>query len=695
MAYTDPEKQPFNMENFDYFGTDNESPISYDGWFVRLHDDPLIKFSRSTRGTITSKKSQLVGKLDNVEIEIENVLGKNPISKKSHNLINGLFLKYDEVTAGDIIKIRQLPDVDKIIPLVTPRLILDVSVPMIGAPNIWMNMTDSNGAPVTGQGVKIGIIDSGVDYTHPDLGGSEPGQYNDKVVGGYDFIYGTSDCMDIHYHGTHVSSTAAGNGLMVGVAPDAMIYGYRVCDAAGYCYNEPIINALEEAVEQNLDVVNMSIGGPGYPDQDIKVEVINNIVENTNMVIVISAGNSGPTGKTDCWLYGHGESHTICCPACGEGSIAVAASDDNDNIAGFSSRGPTWPLADGSTIEKPDISAPGVNICAAISSLIDLTDSPQYQCNNDLYHAALNGTSMAAPHVTGAVALLKQLYPDITSEQVKSVFRTGAVDIGLPYYTQGDGRLDLSILTTAGGEGCTDPDACNYNPIVETDDGSCEYIQPYRRCNGECLNDVDGDDICDEEDTHVTIYGCTDTEAINYDSNATDDDGSCIHLSDLPSPTGTSPVTHTDNNPGNVFDYTWGYSQPTYSSIFQDFYSIRNVTINDNLIPAPQNPHDTQLYIGVFCSRNNGVPHYWPWGHQVNTTNVFSWEHPIYYDVDQSVDPTSWWDTDEDSDVWCYAPDMNQESCEAEPSCIWDSEQQLCIEWGSTYRNINVIGWYA
>src|SRR3989338_1423019 len=102
------------------------------------------------------------------------------------------------------------------------------SVPLINADDVWLLDEDGNDCSVsgkeclTGKGVSIAIIDTGVDYTHPDLGGC----FGEgcKVIGGYDFSDNDNDTMDYHGHGTHVAATAAGNGVLKGVAPDAGIY---------------------------------------------------------------------------------------------------------------------------------------------------------------------------------------------------------------------------------------------------------------------------------------------------------------------------------------------------------------------------------------------------------------------------------------------------------------------------------------
>ena len=574
------------------------------------------------------------------------------VSKASHKLTSGLFLNPSAVfQTTDLIQVNALPEVKSIKPLSVKQIILDVSVPQINAPLAWQTNSPA-GQSITGQGIKVAVIDSGVDYTHADLGqSSEFGQYNDVVVDGYDFANGNADGMDHHYHGTHVAST------VVGVAPDAQIYAYAVCDEEGNCYNEPILSALEAAVENNIDVVNMSLGGAGYPFDDPVVDAVNTITEQTNTVIVISAGNSGPgSNNHPCRsnLDPTGASYSICSPACAENSIAVAASTDEGEIAGFSSRGPTWPFPDGTTFEKPDVAAPGAGICAAISYLVDMNDYPESQCFGDLYHAPLSGTSMAAPHVAGAAALIKQVYPDANTADVKYFLKFSAEPLNCVDCTpnaQGAGRIDLTMLTqyeSINQAGCIDSEACNYNPFAISGDDSCEYAQPYRSCTGMCYNDLDNDDVCDEEDNFISILGCTDPTALNYNSKAsTLEPDSCFYYEDLPFPSELENIDYYTNHdlqthgylPGNPFRNVSTYSQSPA------FYGIDQVTIHgqtyggiphsghpigdqDIEVPGPFGSvlhthynimEGNRFYLGIFC----GTPH-----------DVFAWPEEDHYPAD-------------------------------------------------------------
>jgi len=215
-----------------------------------------------------------------------------------------------------------------------------------------------------GAGVKVGILDSGIDYTHPDL--------DDNYVTGYDFVNDDNNPMDDYGHGTHVAGTLAaednGSGV-VGVAPEASLYALKVLDADGGGYVSDVVAGIDWCVDNEIDVISMSLGG-GYS------ELLENACnaaygDGAGVLLVASAGNSGnPPGRGDNVEY----------PARFESVIAVAATDNSDNRARWSSTGPAVELA-----------APGVNIYSTIPG-------GEYGYKS--------GTSMSCPHVAGTAALV-------------------------------------------------------------------------------------------------------------------------------------------------------------------------------------------------------------------------------------------------------------------------------------------------
>ncbi len=331
--------------------------------------------------------------------------------------------------------------------------ILDKSVPLINASYLWQ-LKDSFGNNVTGKDIIIAVIDTGVDYNNSELGGCLGAGC--KVIGGYDFVNNDNNPMDDHGHGTHVAATAAGigtNGQLRGVAPDAKILAYKVLSSAGSGSSSNIIAAIQRAADPDknpdtddgADIISMSLGGSGNP-ADAMSKAVDAAVD-AGVVVTIAAGNSGPTGET------------ILSPGTARKAITVGASDDNDNIASFSSRGPVQTLD-----VKPEVTAPGVGICAA---QWDSWLEGSRECSPEVdKHISISGTSMATPHVAGAVALLKQAYPSWTAEQIKSVLVNTGKDLGYSPITQGGGRIQLANAYNA--ELYTTPSILNFGSINST-----------------------------------------------------------------------------------------------------------------------------------------------------------------------------------------------------------------------------------
>ncbi|WP_245887499.1 S8 family serine peptidase [Umezawaea tangerina] len=290
------------------------------------------------------------------------------------------------------------------------QLSLDRSVPQIGAPEAWK-------AGYTGTGVKVAVLDTGVDATHPDLVGQELVEKN---------FTPDPDNTDTVGHGTHVASTIASDGAKYrGVAPDAKIMDGKVCVNGG-CAESWILGGMTWAAQEGADVVNLSLGGGDTPDIDPLEEAVNTLSAQYGTLFVIAAGNDGGP-------------ETVGSPGSADAALTVGAVDRNDNIAPFSSRGPR--VGDGAI--KPDITAPGVDIVAAKSST-GVIGTPA----GDGY-VSLSGTSMATPHVAGSAALIKQQHPDWTGSRIKAALVASAKpNPALTAYDQGAGRVDVAKAIT-------------------------------------------------------------------------------------------------------------------------------------------------------------------------------------------------------------------------------------------------------
>lgn len=254
-----------------------------------------------------------------------------------------------------------------------------------GVERIGAGTVHTNGN--TGAGVKIGIIDSGINYSHPDLDG--------VYAGGYDFVESQNDlgiregdgAMDVYGHGTHVAGTACAedNNLgVVGAAPNCALYSLRVLNNDGVGSWSKTIAALNWAVTNKLQVVNLSLGSSKNPGTAVETAFKNAAI--AGVVIVAAAGNSGNTaGKGDNIIY----------PAKYASVIAVGATDSTNKRASFSSTG-----------SDLEIMAPGVSV---LSTWNDNTSylNPQPIClTGDCWYKYGSGTSMASPHVAGVAAII-------------------------------------------------------------------------------------------------------------------------------------------------------------------------------------------------------------------------------------------------------------------------------------------------
>jgi len=210
--------------------------FEYDGYIIEFYEEPLskkyvqltsdLKVDKSNRDFIKTELALTEKKIDKSHEQIRNdMLNKFPnikIKKEFKRVFNGMFI---DATPTEIEDIRKLSYVKNVYPNTKVEAVLFDSVPLINADDVWQFIDDLNRS-VTGQGVTIAIIDTGIDYTHPDLGGCFGPEC--KVVGGWDFVHNDPDPMDDHGHGTHCASIAAGNGVIKGVAPDAKLYAYML-----------------------------------------------------------------------------------------------------------------------------------------------------------------------------------------------------------------------------------------------------------------------------------------------------------------------------------------------------------------------------------------------------------------------------------------------------------------------------------
>lgn len=250
--------------------------------------------------------------------------------------LNGMTLSLDPAEAA---RMARDPDVASVEPEFARRLETDAGPEWVGAPDIWLGGTPGAGAGTSGAGVVIGIVDSGINPDHPsfaDVGGdghdhdnprgrrfglcaSGGGGCNDKLIGIHDFTDEGTSGRDAEGHGSHVASTAAGNHVnarlrgetltlevpVSGVAPHANIISYKACNAVseeeeGNCPGGALLDAIDQAVEDGVDVLNYSIGGlvnRTGPWTHAESRAMRN-ARGSDIVVVSSAGNNGPVGES-------------------------------------------------------------------------------------------------------------------------------------------------------------------------------------------------------------------------------------------------------------------------------------------------------------------------------------------------------------------------------------------------------------
>lgn len=290
-----------------------------------------------------------------------------------------------------------------------------------------INVPAARIAGYRGAGVTVGVVDTGVDYLHPDIAAN--------YVGGYDTFDNDNDPMDEYYHGTHVAAT------IIAVAPDIELYGIKTFPAGPNTDWSYIIEGIEWAVDPNgdgdtsdhLDIINLSLGSVGTPD-DFRCQAIHAATE-AGVIAIISVGNWGYSGTID--------SPGICADAI---SVGATRKSEPSQIAQFSSQGPALWFPEGRNMMKPDVVAPGLAICAAVAS-VEQNFPP---CHTDPKRVNLNGTSMAAPHVTGVVALIKGAHPTYGTEEVRRALRGSAIPF--PYATSDERKSQYVEDVYGAGE---------------------------------------------------------------------------------------------------------------------------------------------------------------------------------------------------------------------------------------------------
>jgi len=351
---------------------------------------------------------------DDLNLEVE----------REFNIIKGFSVEIDSNELNELIEDGRVKSIEYDRQFFA---LLSDSVPLINASLV--HVLQSGNVNITGIGETVCVIDSGIDYNHEDLGGCFGD--NCKVIGGYDFVNNDNDPDDDHGHGTHVAGIVAGdNETYKGVAPGAKLVAIKVLDSSGSGTTANIISGIDWCVTNansyNISVISMSLGDnlnyTSYCDDDysgfsssINVAVANNII------VSVASGNDG--NKTG-----------ISSPACIQNATSIASTTKSDVISSFSNRASIL-----------DFLAPGEDIISAQLSSGFVSRS---------------GTSMAAPHFAGVVALMRQFF----NLETGSSLNTDEVNSNLT-------EFGINITDT-DGEGLVFPRIDIYNTINSMDNYS-------------------------------------------------------------------------------------------------------------------------------------------------------------------------------------------------------------------------------
>lgn len=330
--------------------------------------------------------------------------------KRSHKIINAVSGQLPE---EEIEKLKN----DPAVAYIEADAVVGITEPSVVAPVITQEYTDSWGVTriggnaavstgITGAGIKVAILDSGIDYNHPDL--------KDNYKGGYNFAYDNNDPFDDGYisHGTHIAGIigARNNGAgVVGVAPETSLYAVKVLGGMVMGDLSDILAGMEWAINNKMDIINMSIGAP--IDSAAFKDACDRAYQ-AGIIVVAASGNT--------------HSNSIEFPAAYDSVIAVAATNQDDTFAVFSNYAP-----------KNELAAPGVSIKSTMRGG---------------GYGIMNGTSQATAHVSGAAAiLLAKKVADKNNDgriadDVRALLDASAKDLGDPGRDQyfGFGLVDLA-----------------------------------------------------------------------------------------------------------------------------------------------------------------------------------------------------------------------------------------------------------
>ncbi len=399
----------------------------------------VVYKDNSVRGLQTlsnQNRNQLLRQVT-AENEAKLFAGRFGVLNKGESLwiLNSTILSVSEAESK---RIGTLSFVNQVIPLGRPVQILrsvefeasnELDLFTYGLIKIGVPQVRAQYVGLEGRGVRVGVIDTGITQRHPDL--------TDRIVAFRDFINPNNKlAMDDHGHGTHVAGTIAGgssSGRSIGVAPGADLIVAKGFNSRGNSEDSELLKALQWMVDPDdnpetddgahiiSNSWNMGVRvGTLEPESEPFCQIIIRLKE-FGVLPVFAAGNDGP------------RENSITPPGACPESLTVGATNSSDGMADFSSRGPVrWK---NQTVEKPDVTAPGVGV---------------YSADLGARYRTRSGTSMATPHVAGALAVMKQLYPELGPDELSDLLRESSDSFGRTGYHPGFGlgRIDLLKAVT-------------------------------------------------------------------------------------------------------------------------------------------------------------------------------------------------------------------------------------------------------
>lgn len=305
------------------------------------------------------------------------------------------------------------------------KAVLDTASQTVNAHSLW----DTG---ITGKNVVVAVLDTGI-YEHPDLA--------DRIIAFKDLVNQKSSPYDDNGHGTHVAGDIASNGSQSNYtyrapAPEAHLIGVKVLNKMGSGSLSVVIEGIQWCIENKdalgINIMNMSLGSQAiqsYSEDPVCQAV--EIAWKSGIVVCVAAGNEGP------------ETQTISSPGIDALIVTVGATDDintistnDDQIANFSSRGPT---IDG--LIKPDVVSPGTSI-VSLRSPGSFLDKQNKGSRVGEWYTTLSGTSMATPICSGVVAQILQIHNHLSPDEVKTLLISTAYTLNLEPNIQGAGVID-------------------------------------------------------------------------------------------------------------------------------------------------------------------------------------------------------------------------------------------------------------